>query len=128
MNRMKSFVTALFAVVFATMIFSRLAAAQSPAPDKTAQAPSKSSSASVVRKSASAPRVLKTQKEKFSYALGMNIGAIMRKHSVELDTAMFLQGLKDAMAVGKPILSVVTARSGLLLTQSCLNGQHQYTI
>ncbi len=125
MDRMKLFASALFAVVFATMIFSRLAAAQSPAPDKTAQAPSKSSSASVVRKSASAPRVLKTQKEKFSYALGMNIGANMRKQSVELDTAMFLQGLKDAMAGGKLLLTEEQARAVLMQMQADVNGRRE---
>ena len=39
---------------------------------------------------------LKSQKEKVSYAIGMNIGANMAKDSLDLDYAAFMQGIKDA--------------------------------
>lgn len=125
MNRMKSFVTALSAILFATLVFSSPAAAQSPAPGKAGQAPSKSSSPSAAKKSASVRRVPNTDKEKFSYAFGMNIGTNMRKQSVELDTAMFLQGLKDAMAGGKLLLTEEQARAVLLQMQADVNGRRE---
>ncbi len=39
---------------------------------------------------------LKTQKDKVSYAIGMNIGESMAKDSLDLDYAALLQGIKDA--------------------------------
>ncbi|MGA9527839.1 MAG: FKBP-type peptidyl-prolyl cis-trans isomerase [Terriglobales bacterium] len=56
----------------------------------------------------SATGPLKTKTEKFSYALGMNIGTDvlpnLRKESIDLDPAMFTEGLKDALA-GKTLLT-----------------------
>jgi FKBP-type peptidyl-prolyl cis-trans isomerase FklB len=47
---------------------------------------------------------LKTRKEKFSYALGMNIGTnlgnTLKKQSVEVDWNLVSQGLKDATTTG----------------------------
>jgi FKBP-type peptidyl-prolyl cis-trans isomerase FklB len=56
-------------------------------------------------KSAAVAPALTTRKQKFSYALGMNIGsglaANLKKQSVEVDTNLVSQGLKDSMAGGK---------------------------
>ena len=59
--------------------------------------------------------VLKTQKDKISYALGMNVGTNLHKQAVEVDPAALLQGLKDGLAGNKPLLSEEEART--LLTQ-----------
>ena len=59
---------------------------------------------------------LKTQKDKVSYALGMDLGNQLRKSSIEVDPAVFGQGLKDALSGGKTLLTeeqVRTAISGL---------------
>jgi FKBP-type peptidyl-prolyl cis-trans isomerase len=45
------------------------------------------------------PLVLKTQKDKFSYALGMNLGDNLHKQSVDVDPAILLRGLKEARTV-----------------------------
>src|SRR5437870_8152511 len=42
---------------------------------------------------------LKSQKEKRSYALGMSLGNSLRKQSIELDSALVIQGLKDELRV-----------------------------
>src|SRR5271170_7818112 len=51
-------------------------------------------------KSAAPP--LTTRKQKFSYALGMNIGtglgSNLKKQSVDIDPSLVSQGLKDALA------------------------------
>jgi FKBP-type peptidyl-prolyl cis-trans isomerase len=66
---------------------------------------------------AQAPLVLKTEKDKFSYALGMNLGNNLKKQSVELDPAIFSRGLKDAMA-GKTQMTDDEARSAISVVQN----------
>jgi FKBP-type peptidyl-prolyl cis-trans isomerase len=72
-------------------------AATTPKAATTAKAP--------VKKTGTAAAVpLKTRKEKFSYALGMNIGTnlgnTLKKQSVEVDWNLVSQGLKDATTTG----------------------------
>ena len=48
-----------------------------------------------------APLVLKTDKDKISYSIGVNIGTSLHKDKVDVDPAIFLRGLRDALAAGK---------------------------
>jgi len=48
---------------------------------------------------------LKSQKEKNSYALGMNIVHTMQTQEVDLDTSAFVQGAKDSLAGSKTLLT-----------------------
>jgi FKBP-type peptidyl-prolyl cis-trans isomerase FklB len=52
---------------------------------------------------------LKTQKDKASYAVGLNVGrnlgAQLHQQAVELDQAILLRGMKDALAGGKTLLT-----------------------
>lgn len=59
------------------------------------------------------PLVLKTQKEKASYAIGLNIGKSMHRDEVEIDPAILARGLKDAMAGSKPLLTDDEAKAVL---------------
>ncbi len=61
--------------------------------------------------------VLKTQKDKVSYAIGMNVGTNLHKESVEVDPAVLLQGLKDGIAGSKPLLTEEEARALLMQLQ-----------
>ena len=56
---------------------------------------------------------LKTPKEKQSYALGMDLGNQLRKLSIEVDPALFGQGLKDALSGNKPLLSEEQVRAAV---------------
>jgi FKBP-type peptidyl-prolyl cis-trans isomerase len=56
---------------------------------------------------------LKTQKDKLSYALGMDLGAQVRKSAVDLDPAVFAQGLKDALSSGKMLLTEQEAKAAI---------------
>lgn len=58
---------------------------------------------------------LSTPKQKTSYALGMNIGKGLSKEPMDLDPASLVQGLKDALAGGKTLLT--EEEMGALLTQ-----------
>jgi FKBP-type peptidyl-prolyl cis-trans isomerase FklB len=69
-------------------------------------------------KTAAAPLVLKTQKEKVSYALGMNIGTGLHRQNVTVDPAIVSRGLRDALAGGKTSLTEDEARAVLQQLQN----------
>jgi len=49
-------------------------------------------------------QALKDQKEKRSYALGVEVGSTIRSRSVEVDQAVLFQGIKDALSGDRPLL------------------------
>jgi FKBP-type peptidyl-prolyl cis-trans isomerase FklB len=51
-----------------------------------------------VHHTAAAPLVLKTDKDKVSYAIGMNIGKNMSKNAVDIDPSILVRGMKDELA------------------------------
>lgn len=79
-------------------------------------------------KSAAAP-ALTTQKDKFSYALGMNIGSNiggnLKKQSVEVDSNLVAQGLKDALSGGKTRLTEEEAKAVLTERQNEVRKEQQ---
>lgn len=52
-----------------------------------------------------APLVLKSDKDKISYAVGMNIGKSMSKNSLDVDPNILIRGIKDALAGGKTLMT-----------------------
>jgi FKBP-type peptidyl-prolyl cis-trans isomerase FklB len=90
-------------------------AATTPKTATTAKAPVKKTGTATT-----AP--LTTRKQKFSYALGMNIGAglgsNLKKQSVEVDPNLVSQGLKDAMAGSKTRLTQEEAQAVLTEVQT----------
>ena len=49
--------------------------------------------------------VLKSQKDKVSYIIGMDIGKNLKKQSIDIDPNILVKGLKDALSSGKPLLT-----------------------
>jgi FKBP-type peptidyl-prolyl cis-trans isomerase FklB len=101
-------------------------AATTPKAATTAKAPVKKTGAAA--KSAAAP-ALTTRKQKFSYALGMNIGAglgaNLKKQSVDVDSNLISQGLKDAISGGKTRLTQEEAQAVLTEVQNEVRKQQQ---
>ena len=64
------------------------------------------------------PLVLKTDKDKVSYALGMNLGANLKRDSIDIDTAIFLRAVKDTLAGGKTLLTDSEVRTALMQLQT----------
>jgi len=58
-----------------------------------------------------APVVLKTDKDKESYAMGMNLGLGLHRQGMTLDSALVARGMKDAMTGGKTALTEDEARA-----------------
>jgi len=57
---------------------------------------------------------LKSDKEVFSYSLGMNLGGNLKRESVEVDTELLVRGFKDSYGGGKTILTEEEARKSIM--------------
>ena len=57
------------------------------------------------------PLKLTTQKEKLSYAIGMNIGQSMKKDALDIDPAILTRALKDALSGSKPQMTEEEAKA-----------------
>jgi FKBP-type peptidyl-prolyl cis-trans isomerase FklB len=68
---------------------------------------------------------LKDTRDKTSYALGLNLGNTLRKQSVEIDPNVLLQGLKDALAGAKTLMSEDEARAALAQLQQDLRAKRE---
>jgi len=86
-------------------------AAKSAATAKPAQTPAAKSGTAAASKASPAPLTLKTPSQKVSYALGMGLGKNLKRDSVEVDPAIILRGLKDALAGNKLLLTDEEAKA-----------------
>jgi FKBP-type peptidyl-prolyl cis-trans isomerase len=71
------------------------------------------------------PLTLKTQKDKASYAIGLNMGKSMRKDGVDIDPNVLLRGLKDALAGGKTLLTADEAKTAMIALQNDLKKKQE---
>ncbi len=55
--------------------------------------------------SAQESQTLKSQKEKISYIIGMDIGSNFKRQSIDIDPDILARGIKDALSGAKPQLS-----------------------
>jgi FKBP-type peptidyl-prolyl cis-trans isomerase FklB len=53
---------------------------------------------------------LKTEKDRLSYAMGMDLGHQLKRQSVDIDQALFDRGLRDALSGGTTLLTVEEAK------------------
>jgi len=103
------------------------ASPSSASPAKTQTPAAKAHSATAAK--TAAPLLLKTQKDKFSYALGMNTAKRMseglNKQSVPFDPAILVRGMKDGFAGGKTLLTDEEAQAALKVVQDELRAKQQ---
>jgi FKBP-type peptidyl-prolyl cis-trans isomerase FklB len=71
------------------------------------------------------PLALKSEKDKVSYAIGVNIGKSMRKDTVDVDPAIFSRGMKDALAGGKLLLTDDEIKATLTKLQTELRARQE---
>jgi FKBP-type peptidyl-prolyl cis-trans isomerase len=69
---------------------------------------------------AKAHQGLTTDKEKQSYAIGMNLGENLKSQSVDIDPNLLLKGMKDTMAGGKTLLTQDEEHATLMALQTGL--------
>jgi FKBP-type peptidyl-prolyl cis-trans isomerase FklB len=125
------------------MLTGHAQAQQAPAPNtQAAPAPKSAAASATAAQKAPAPKTgtaakprtqpvltLKTQKEKASYAVGMNVGkglaTNLRQQSVDVDQAILVRGFKDAFANGKMLLTDDEAKAVLTQLQAEVRGKQQ---
>jgi FKBP-type peptidyl-prolyl cis-trans isomerase FklB len=116
-----------------TILLGSIHAQQAPAAKTDQTAPAKAPAAPAAKKApaaktpakAAGPLTLKTPKEKFSYALGMNLGASMHKQGVEVDPSALAQGMRAAMAGGKTLLTQEEAQAAIMQVQADVRKKQQ---
>jgi FKBP-type peptidyl-prolyl cis-trans isomerase FklB len=132
-------ITILNFLVAGMMLPGNVLAQQTPAPNAKPSPAAKAAPAAGAQKAPTAktgtatkPRTaltLKTQKDKTSYAVGMNVGkglgANLRQGSVDVDQAILLRGLKDALAGGKTLLTDDEAKAILTQLQTEMRARQQ---
>ena len=111
----KLFLTAAALLSVGLLSLGNGTAQQTPAPKpKPATSPKTSSAAktsSTTKPHAATaakpapPLALTTEKDKVSYAIGMNIGQSMKRDSLDIDPNILLRGMKDAMAGGQMLMT-----------------------
>jgi FKBP-type peptidyl-prolyl cis-trans isomerase len=94
----------------ATVLAAGIVLLGGAAAQQTPAKPSQSTAATTPRRTTAAaakpkPLVLTTEKDKQSYAIGLNVGKSLHRDDIDVDPKIVLQGLKDAMADGKVLLT-----------------------
>lgn len=68
---------------------------------------------------------LKTQKQKLSYALGMNMGTSLKMNAIEVDIDTLLKGVKDTLTNGKMLMTDDEAKNTIMALQKDLQSKQQ---
>ena len=118
---MKKLISKTVTLSIAGMFFVGMAVAQQT-PSTTAPKPAAAAKPATAAKpapsTASGATALTTQKDKASYAVGMNFGMSLKKQSVDVDPNILARGIKDAIEGNKPLLSDADAQAALTQLQS----------
>jgi len=73
----------------------------------------------------SSPLTLESQKDKASYAIGMNIGKSMKKDDVDVDPEILARGMKDAIDGKQPLLTDEEIQTVLTTLQNDVRKRQQ---
>ena len=111
---LKPIISLVNVLVAGSMLLGNALAQQTPAAN-TQQTPA----------AASQNSALKTQKDKVSYAIGMNVGTTLHRQSIDVDPNLVRQGLEDALTGGKTLLSEDEVRATLTELQNDMRKKQQ---
>jgi len=104
------------------------AAKAAPAQSATTPKPAAKSTTATTAKPAAkpaAPPPLTTDKEKGSYAIGLNIGNSIKQQPLDLDLPSLLRGIKDAATGATPALSDADIEAALKTMQAQAQQKHE---
>jgi FKBP-type peptidyl-prolyl cis-trans isomerase FklB len=118
MKRLVIFAVTVFAagIMLAGNASAQQTPASSPSQTPAAQAPASQAPAAKAPATAAtthhataaktaAPLVLKTDKDKASYAVGLNVGKSLQRDFIDVDPNIVARGMKDALAGGKTLMT-----------------------
>jgi len=69
--------------------------------------------------------VLKTQKDKVSYSIGMDIGTTLKKQELDVDPAILARGIRDSMSGQKPLMTDQEMRDTITTFQKEMMAKQQ---
>jgi FKBP-type peptidyl-prolyl cis-trans isomerase FklB len=105
----RSWATKMNLLAAGMVLLGSAAAQQTPATGTQSTTSAKAKPSTTTHKSTSAakpaPLALVTEKDKQSYAIGLNVGKSLHRDSIEVEPKFVLQGLQDALADGKLLLT-----------------------
>ena len=104
----KSRATKMSLLAAGIVLLGSAAAQQTPATGTQTTPPAKAKTSTTTHKSAAAPAkplALVTDKDKQSYAIGLNVGKSLHRDSIEVEPKFVLQGIEDAQGNGKLLLT-----------------------
>ena len=119
-----------FAMALASLGPARAQGQQTPAPQQPAASgtaakpttPKSTTQSSTTAKKPAAktpvPLTLKTEKDKVSYAVGMSVGRRLKQDDLDVDPAIVLRAMKDALAGNKPLLTDPEAQTAITTMQA----------
>jgi len=114
-------------ILMAGAVLLGSAVAQQP-PAKNPAPAAKSSAAQLPEAPAAkapAPSAFATEKERVSYAIGMNVGTGLHKQDIDVDPNLLLQGLKDALSGGKTLMSDEEVRATFTQLQATIKAKQE---
>jgi FKBP-type peptidyl-prolyl cis-trans isomerase len=115
-------------ILVAAMLLGNALAQDTPATTPPTKAPAAATKTSTTKKPASttaAPLALKTKEDKFSYAIGMKMGANFKKQAVPVNAAILSRGVKDALAGNKTLLTDDEAQAAIMDVQKDMQAKMQ---
>ena len=116
-------------VLLGSAVAQTSAAPSQTPPAKKPAAPAAKKSPSAAAKTAASKdepvTALTTNKQKASYAIGMNWGTGLHRQNIDVDSAALIQGMKDALADGKTLLTEDEARAALMQLQKEVQEKQQ---
>jgi len=68
---------------------------------------------------------LKTQKDKASYAIGLDMGNSLKRNSIEVNTDILVKGIKDALSGGKLLMTDQEMKETIATLQKELQAKQQ---
>lgn len=68
---------------------------------------------------------LKTEKDKLSYAIGMDMGTGLKRNAIEVDADIIARGIKDVLSGSKPLMTNEEVRTVLMAAKQELQAKQQ---
>jgi len=100
------------------------AASTTAAPKKTTTSSTTKAGTTATKKTTTtAPVTLTTDKQKFSYAVGMSVAKTLKRQSAQVDADLVAKGLKDELSGGTMLLKDDEAQAALQKAQNELRAQ-----
>jgi len=68
---------------------------------------------------------LKTQKDKVSYVVGLEMGSSLKKNKIDVDIEILIKGIKDALSEAKPLMTEQEMKETIIALQKDLQAKQQ---